>query len=67
MKLPGLNIGEIVYSRYGRRMKVTALYANGLVGVVSLDCENRTAMWQRQWCIKKGGQFPLFKSEPNGN
>lgn len=63
IKLPaGLNIREIIYSRHGRKMKVTDIYRNGLIGVVSMDKEKRTAVWPREWCIKQGDQIPLFKN-----
>lgn len=60
MKLSKLQIGETIYSRYGREMKVVQLYINGLVGVISKDKEASTAMWPREWCIKKGEQIPLI-------
>lgn len=60
MKLPKLEIGETIYSRYGRKMKVVQLYVNGLIGVISKDKEAMTAMWPREWCIKKNEQIPMF-------
>lgn len=60
LKLPELQIGETIYSRYGREMKVIQLYVNGLIGVISKDKEKMTAMWPREWCIGKNEQIPLF-------
>ena len=66
--VPGLAVGDIVYSEYGRRMRVerTNVYvSNGetatgpYCALRALDDKNCGAIWPRRWYTKRGETLQL--------
>ncbi len=73
--VPGLRVGQVVYSRHGRRMRVTAVdtwlafgwlshhepTARGpFATLVALDDSACTVIWPREWYTAEGETMGLF-------
>ncbi len=73
--VPGLQVGQIVYSRHGRRMRVAAVdtwltfgwlphhdrIARGpFATLVALDDRDCTVIWPREWYTAEGETMRLF-------
>lgn len=73
--VPGLQVGQIVYSTHGRRMRVTAVDTWVIFGwsmhkdraargpfatLVALDDPDCTVIWPREWYTTAGETMRLF-------
>lgn len=67
--VPGIAVGDIVFSRYGRPMRVERTdefvrcndqTSGPYCALQALDDKNCSVIWPRSWYTTRGEQFVLF-------